>query len=178
LIRDIPGMANYIDDIPLAAESFPLFVQSLTEFFTRCRAAHVRLHPRKSIIAPSVLPFLGHLISISGISIDPARLQPLIDARPPTDRQALLKFLGLLTWVRPHLHAPQELVAPFQSLLKKGSPFAWTSEHQHAFEHIKLLARTPFHLAFVRPGHQLVLRTDASSVGIGGALFQRDHHGH
>jgi len=38
-------------------------------------------------------------------------------------------------------------------------------------------ARHPHSLAFVRSGAPLILRTDASSVGIGGALFQRTASG-
>jgi len=64
------------------------------------------------------------------------------------------------------------MVVPVRNLLKKAL-YVWTRTHQEALDRIKEAASNPQHLAFVVPGAQLILRTDASMVGIGGILTRR-----
>ncbi|GFT04736.1 transposon Tf2-9 polyprotein [Trichonephila clavipes] len=62
---------------------------------------------------------------------------------------------------------------PLTNLLRKDTPFEWTSETQEAFEDIKKATLNPPVLALPDQNEELQITTDASSRGIGAVLEQR-----
>lgn len=68
-----------------------------------------------------------------------------------------------------------EVTAPITSLLKKDQPFKWTLECESARQFIiKKLTDSPV-LRLYDPELHCELHTDASSIGLGGALFQKEN---
>ncbi|GFX35631.1 retrovirus-related Pol polyprotein from transposon 412 [Trichonephila clavipes] len=59
------------------------------------------------------------------------------------------------------------------NLLRKDTPFEWTSETQEAFDDIKEAILNPPVLALPDPNAELQITTDASSRGIGAVLEQK-----
>ncbi|GFX18155.1 hypothetical protein TNCV_1578341 [Trichonephila clavipes] len=62
---------------------------------------------------------------------------------------------------------------PLSNLLRKDTPFEWTSETQEAFDDIKKAILNPLVLALPDPNAELQITTDASSRGIGAVLEQK-----
>ncbi|GFX27168.1 retrovirus-related Pol polyprotein from transposon 412 [Trichonephila clavipes] len=62
---------------------------------------------------------------------------------------------------------------PLTNLLRKDTPFEWTSETQEAFDDIKKAILNPPVLALPDQNAELQITTDASSRGIGAVLEQR-----
>ncbi|GFX79726.1 retrovirus-related Pol polyprotein from transposon 17.6 [Trichonephila clavipes] len=62
---------------------------------------------------------------------------------------------------------------PLTNLLRKDTPFEWTSETQEAFDDIKKAILNPPVLALPDPNAELQITTDASSRGIGAVLEQK-----
>ncbi|GFX67887.1 transposon Tf2-9 polyprotein [Trichonephila clavipes] len=62
---------------------------------------------------------------------------------------------------------------PLTNLLRKDTPFEWTSETQEAFDDIKKAILNPPVLALPNPNAELQITTDASSRGIGAVLEQK-----
>ncbi|GFU09123.1 retrovirus-related Pol polyprotein from transposon 17.6 [Trichonephila clavipes] len=62
---------------------------------------------------------------------------------------------------------------PLTNLLRKDTPFEWTSETQEAFDNIKKAILNPPVLALPDPNAELQITTDASSRGIGAVLEQK-----
>ncbi|GFX69830.1 zinc finger protein 90 [Trichonephila clavipes] len=62
---------------------------------------------------------------------------------------------------------------PLTNLLRKDTPFEWTSETQEAFDDIKKAILNPPVLALPDPDAELQIMTDASSRGIGAVLEQK-----
>ncbi|GFX52904.1 transposon Tf2-6 polyprotein [Trichonephila clavipes] len=65
------------------------------------------------------------------------------------------------------------LALPLTNLLRKDTPFEWTSETQEAFDDIKKAILNPPVLALPDPNAELQITTDASSCGIGAVLEQK-----
>ncbi|GFX89309.1 transposon Tf2-9 polyprotein [Trichonephila clavipes] len=62
---------------------------------------------------------------------------------------------------------------PLTNLLRKDTPFEWTSETQEAFDDIKKAIFNPPVLSLPDPNAELQITTDASSRGIGAVLEQK-----
>ena len=62
--------------------------------------------------------------------------------------------------------------APLRNLLKENVDFAWNPSHSKAFEKVKLLICTATTLAYYDEKKPVAFHVDASSKGLGAALFQ------
>ena len=66
-----------------------------------------------------------------------------------------------------------DIVYPLNSLLRKDSPFEWTSECDAAFSQLKFLLTSEPLLRHFDPSAPTEVHCDASGIGIGGVLVQR-----
>ncbi len=83
-------------------------------------------------------------------------------------------FIGLAGYYRAFVKKFPSIVSPLIRLLKKDVPFLWNDTQQHSFTTRKgSLTRAPI-LAF--PDYKLpfTMCTDASALGIGSVLMQRE----
>ena len=123
--------------------------------------------------------YLGHVISKKGIAPDPAKVQKVRDFPAPTDVSKLRQFLGLASYYRRFVPTFAKIAAPLHSLTKKNSTFCWTCTCDAAFRKLKeLLCDAPV-LAYPRfgPSKEFVIETDASTVGLGAVLAQKQPDG-
>ena len=65
-----------------------------------------------------------------------------------------------------------DYTAPLRNLMKESVDFAWNPSNSKAFEKVKLLICTATTLAYYDTKKPVALRVDASSKGLGAALFQ------
>jgi hypothetical protein len=68
--------------------------------------------------------FLGHTISKDGISVDPSKVQELMDWNPPTSVHQIRSFLGLAGYYRRFIPDFSRIAKPMTELLKKGVKFS------------------------------------------------------
>jgi hypothetical protein len=63
---------------------------------------------------------LGHTISQDGISVDPKKVQEVMDWKPPTTVRQIRSFLGLAGYYRRFIPDFSRIAKPMTELLKKG----------------------------------------------------------
>jgi hypothetical protein len=63
--------------------------------------------------------FLGHTISKDGISVDPSKVQEVMDWKPPTSVHQIRSFLGLAGYYRCFIPDFSRIAKPMTELLKK-----------------------------------------------------------
>jgi hypothetical protein len=63
--------------------------------------------------------FLGHTISSKGISVDPTKVQEVMDWKPPTSVHQIRSFLGLAGYYRRFIPDFSKIAKPMTKLLKK-----------------------------------------------------------
>ncbi|GIL63541.1 hypothetical protein Vafri_17585, partial [Volvox africanus] len=110
----------------------------------------------KCFWAQPQVEYLGHIVSATGVKMDPRKVAVVRDWPAPQNLQELRKFLGLTNYFRKFIKQYSVLAAPLTNLTRKGafiSLESWTSECQQAFEELKRVVADDITLAF--PDHSL-----------------------
>jgi hypothetical protein len=63
--------------------------------------------------------FLGHILSAEGISVDPSKVQEVLDWKAPTFITEVWSFLGLAGYYRRFILDFSKIAKPMTSLLQK-----------------------------------------------------------
>jgi hypothetical protein len=81
--------------------------------------------------------FLGHAISVGGVSVDPGKVKDVLNWMPPTTVSEIWSFLGLVGYYRRFIKDFSKRAKPMMKLLEKNKAFEWTNECQASFEELK-----------------------------------------
>src|SRR5688500_10545587 len=79
------------------------------------------------------VPFLGHIISNGGISVDPAKVKEIVAWSIPSTVTEVQSFLGFAGYYRQFIEGFSKIAKPMTSLLEKGRDFKWDSKCQDSF---------------------------------------------
>jgi len=123
----------YQDDILLAAHSCEELIRLVARFLAICRRVHLRLHPEKCEFAVNETVYLGFLVNSQGYRADPARLQPVLDMRAPTNLAELRSYLGCVNWLSRFIRSFAILAAPLHALLRKEQRWHWDQAEAASF---------------------------------------------
>jgi hypothetical protein len=80
---------------------------------------------------------LGHTISKDSISVDPIKLQEVMDWKPPKSVHQIHSFLGLAGYYRRFISNFSRIAKPMIELLKKGVKFVWSEDCDKAFHTLR-----------------------------------------
>ena len=118
-----------------------------------------------------MLSYLGHIVSGTGVSVDPAKINAITNWPVPTNVKQLRGFLGLSGHYRRFVRQYTQLAAPLTQLLRKDA-FVWTNEAEQAFRSLQnALTHTPT-LALPNFSKAFTVETDASGQRVGAVLSQ------
>jgi hypothetical protein len=81
--------------------------------------------------------FLGHTISKDDISVDPSKVQEVMDWKPPKTVHQIHSFLGLAGYYRRFILDFSRIAKPMTELLKKGVEFVWGEACHKAFHTLR-----------------------------------------
>jgi hypothetical protein len=118
------------------------------------------------------VPFLGHVISLEGITMDPDKVKEVLEWKLPTTVSEVRSFLRLAGYYRRFIPNFSRIVKPITELLKKGNKYAWSEACDEAFKHLKKLLTTSHVLAKPNTTKSFDVYCDASGTGLGGVLMQ------
>ena len=76
--------------------------------------------------------FLGHVISAEGISVDPQKIEAIVNWKPPTNVSEVSSFLGLASYYRKFVEGFSKIATPLTNLLKKDQKFEWSDTFLHS----------------------------------------------
>jgi hypothetical protein len=162
----------FIDNILVYSENKTDHAEHLRVVLTRLRDH--QLYPKfsKCEFWLKTVPFLGHVLSKNGISIDPSKVQEVMDWKAPTTVHEVWSFLGLAGYFRRFIPDFSKIAKPMTSLLQKDHKFTWTEECEAAFHTLwELLSTTPV-LAQPDIKKPFDVFCDASKNGLGCILMQ------
>jgi hypothetical protein len=88
------------------------------------------------------VPFLGHVVSPEGITVDPSKEKEVLDWKPPMTVLVVRSFLGLVGYYRRFILNFSKIVKTVTELLKKENKYVWSDACDEAFKHLKKLLTT------------------------------------
>ncbi|GJP74506.1 hypothetical protein CLOP_g5073 [Closterium sp. NIES-67] len=162
----------YLDDILIYSTTREQHLKNLEAIFQQLQQHRLIIKGSKCEFLKQELEFLGHVISMEGIQIDPKKLWAIQEWKPPTNLQQLQSFLGLVNYVRRFIPNMVGLTGPLTNLLQKGTIYEWGEKQQAAFEALTTLLMSPPVLRIADPERPFEVITDASDIAIRAVLMQ------
>nr|XP_056718397.1 uncharacterized protein K02A2.6-like [Euleptes europaea] len=170
LLKGLPGVVPYFDDVLIAASSEDELLDRVRRVLRCFRDAGLTVKREKCQLGLPQVEFLGYLIDAEGIHPTPDKIKAIHNAPPPRSKQELQSFLGLLNFYHAFLPNKASVAEPLHRLLDKSSPWAWGKSHQRAFEATKALLSPSSLLVHFDEKLPVVLTCDASPYGVGAVL--------
>jgi hypothetical protein len=124
------------------------------------------------IFATHEISFLCHLISPSGVRIDPERTRAIREFPAPKDVKAISRFIRMVNFYHKFIPHLEEVAAPLNSLRKEGVTFKWEKAQLEAFEGLKRYISQPPILRMADFSQNLIMQTDSSGLALGAILLQ------
>jgi hypothetical protein len=118
------------------------------------------------------VPFLGHVISLEGITMDPNKVRDVLDWKPPKSIHQVRSFLGLAGYYRRFILNFSKISKPITELLKKDTKYVWSKDCDEVFQTLKKLLTTSPVLAQPDITKPFDIYCDASGTGLGCVLIQ------
>ena len=175
----------YLDDIIEFSTTPEEHLERLRGVFDKLAKAGLKLKPRKCKFFKSKITYLGHIVSAVGIETDPKKIEAVKNWMTPKTVTDVRSFLGFTNHYRRFIKVYVKVTSPLNTLVlgdntnKKKAAVDWTDECQEAFEFQKLkdLCITTPILAYANYKKSFQLQTDASDLGLGAVLYQKDDEG-
>ena len=137
-----------------------------------CEQQQVRLNVDKIKFRMHEVPFIGHIATKDGLSVDPCKVQAIVDMPPPKDVTAIQRLLGLTQYLSKFLPHLSDITKPLRELTQKDTAWMWDHMHQQALDDLKkAVTNTPV-LRYYTLQEEVTLQCDASQTGLGAALMQ------
>ena len=116
--------------------------------------------------------FLGHVVSTSGVLVDPKKVETVMSWERPKSVFEIRSFLGLAGYYRRFIEDFSRLAAPMTRLTRKEVKFEWNDLCEKAFQELKKrLTSTPI-LIVPKRGQRHTVYCDASMAGLVCILMQ------
>ena len=177
VLRDLPFVYSYIDDLLVASEDEQQHKDHLRRLFVRLSEFGVVVNPAKCQFGTKSLDFLGHHVNDQGIAPLEEKVTAVREYPRPNTLRQLRGFLGLVNFYRRFLPNCAKSLAPVTDLLRhhpkrSRKPLVWTPESEAAFVDIKNALANATLLTHPSSDLPTSLAVDASDTAVGGVLQQ------
>ena len=176
----------YLDDILIYSKTLEEHIEQVRKVLRALQQKSLLVKLEKCEFHKQSVRFLGYILTINGIKMDPKKVEAVLNWPTPTSVKELQSFLGFANFYRRFIEGYSRITAPLTDLTRKdpdGSkhqgkqPFTWGTTAESAFQALKKKFTSAPILATFDPERQIVLETDASDYAIGMCISQPDPEG-
>jgi hypothetical protein len=133
----------FIDDILIYSKSDSDHEEHLRLVLQKLRDNQLYAKYSKCEFWIDEVPFLGHIISNGGISVDPAKVKEIVAWNIPNTVTEVRSFLGLAGYYRRFIEGFCKIAKPMTLLLEKGREFKWDEKCQDSFDQLNMRLMSP-----------------------------------
>ena len=128
---------------------------------------NLKLNKTKFQIKKKLIAYLGYILTSQGLQPDPKKVQEVRDMTPPQDKEALQRFLGMLTYLSKFIPNFSHIASPLRALLEKDTKWEWDNEHKESFYQLKTACYycSSAKIFQARQTHQIVSRSQVQRFG-------------
>ncbi|XP_055615229.1 uncharacterized protein K02A2.6-like [Toxorhynchites rutilus septentrionalis] len=174
MLAGVDGVIVYIDDIVIAARTLEEHDQRLKQVLLILRQNNAKLNEGKCLFRVRELEILGFKVSAAGISPSDEKVAAIKNFRTPTNKEEVRSFLGLVNFVGHFIPRLSTRSEPLRQYLR-GDVLDFGNEQKEAFDDLRNeLSNGVRRLGYFDPKDVTELYIDASPVGLGAVLVQRD----
>ena len=177
VIRGIPGVCAYLDDILIVADDVEQHRTRVEMVLKSLRDWNLTVNLSKSTFFSATVTYLGHVVGNGIVRPKTANVEAILDFPVPTNKKKLQSFLGMAGFYRRFCPNFATIAYPLTQLTGSKIDFVWDDNCQKSFESLKdfltnepILKSPNFSLPFV-------LHTDACETGTGAVLLQQHDDG-
>ncbi|XP_062705610.1 uncharacterized protein K02A2.6-like [Aedes albopictus] len=177
ILKDVKNKIVYIDDVLMFASSLEDLRKTVCDVLERLRSNNLTLNAAKCEFDKTRLKFLGYELDEHGFHVDDAKIKSIQQFREPSTISELRSFLGLASFISPHVKHFADITSPLWEIIASKS-WTWGAKQSAAFNTVKeQIIKCCVTLGFFSEDDKTILYTDASPVALGAVLVQEDLQG-
>ena len=177
LFVPVPNSVNYIDDLYVTGQNDDEHLKNLNQILTICEEQGLSIKRDKCQFLKDEVEFLGFKLSKAGLQPLENKVEAIKKMEAPTDKKLLKSFLGTINYYAKFVSNLATVLTPLYHLLHKDVPWEWGKDQKLAFNQAKSALSSATLLAQFDPNKETILTCDASPVGLGAILSQKDENG-
>ena len=167
----------YLDDILIYSEFEAEHEIHVKRILAKLRKAGLQIDITKCEFHVTEVKYLGLIVTTSGIKMDPAKIETIVNWSTPKNVKDVQSFLGFANFYRRFVFRFSKIADPLTKLTKKDTKFLWDDKCQKAFDLMKNAFTSDKILMHYDPDQKIVVETDASDYVSAGILSQYDNNG-
>ncbi|KAK3716424.1 hypothetical protein QZH41_000491 [Actinostola sp. cb2023] len=177
-LADLPGVEVLRDDMLVIGygdtqeEADRNHDENLKALLNRAREINLKFNIKKMNLRKTEVKFMGHVITKDGLKPDPEKITAIENMPKPTSKQGLMSLLGFINYFAKFLPKLAQVSQPLRDLTTKNARFVWSSQHDKAFDEVKLLVTSHPVLKYYDVNEEVTFQCDASEKGLGATLLQ------
>ena len=181
VVRGIPNIYVYLDDIICSTKTWPAHITGLKQTFDRLRRYQLKCNMKKVTLGACEVNYLGYNISAShGVRPGARKTEELLAFLPPKTKTEIKSFLGLCSFFRKCVPRFSDLAAPLNNLIKEDSGYKsgpLPPAALQAFRDVQQALSTRPCIAPVDFDREFILTVDSSNYAHGAILSQKNVDG-
>ena len=177
LFENQERIQNICDDILVAGCTQEEHNQALETCLEILENNGLTVNSKKCIWSAPEVTFYGHVISGKGVRPTESKVQAIKSFVKPKNVKELASFLGLVNYLSGFINNLATITSPLRKLLQKDVRWQWTEDQEKAFVELKKIVSSNLCVAHFNVKYDTFLITDASPVGLGGILAQKQPNG-
>ncbi|XP_038106836.1 uncharacterized protein K02A2.6-like [Culex quinquefasciatus] len=144
----------------------------LESLLVRLEECNVKLNLEKLKLVEKSVKFYGHVLTDKGIQPDESKIAAIKNFPQPTDRKQLQRFIGMVNYLSRFIPNLSANFTVLRRLISEKEPWIWSEREEEEFKRVKQLVADTRTLQYYNVNEPIVVECDASSFGLGAAIFQ------
>ena len=167
----------YLDNILVFSDNPDDHIKHVREVFWRLRLNALYARPDKFFFSKDTVEYLGFILTTDGLTMDPRKIQVIMDWPEPRKVKDVQSFLGFANFYRRFISGYSEIVVLLTHLTCKDIKWNFTDDAHQSFNALKHAFTSAPVLTHWIPGKPIVVETDASDYALAAILSTQDDSG-